>query len=692
VDDENCSNGGNGVNVTLEVLGLHRASDWLTPAHRSFRPPSWPPPRDWVVSEDREGNVLSCWGDSIWDLSPWAGTSMILDFGDGDVVRKAKPLDPANADLLRLLTTWRMWGIKACAAANSLKAAFLSIRRVIALCSEHNITASDLMRFPRVFEQLASIIPSSEFSKTILELHRLWDARDYIGFVLVDSEGIQRLAAASHSHEIEQTAYIPPRIWAYQVQRLKACLDDFLANRQAIEACFNFCVDAYAHNFGSLAAAMTGASRHRLPFWTPERKNKGAKSGCRYHGRFGLTAERFDIADLLERWIVVSKSGLEVRNFAAYLSLVQYAGLAYIANFTLQRVNEAASLRADCLMWEFDEKLGRVPIIVGETTKTDPDSDARWPTSPSVEAAVGAMATVATLRMRCAAADPAVCPAETDQRNPYLVAGSFEPWSGNVAKPYAVRIHADGYRAICRRYERLFDEEQLRITEDDLRIARMLTPNLSEEKGFAVGRVWPLAWHQLRRTGAVNMFASGLLSDSSLQFQMKHASRLMPLYYGRGHAKLHLNEEVEGVVIDAMYEATAHKLQAIAGDRFVSPLGDDRKQIILVNLVGDKDAKALAIAGRKGLAYFRETRIGACVHRGTCGYGGVESISRCTGGDGGDPCVDALYDRTKALGIEGDLAQIEKELAKTPVGTPRHKALLAEQKGLENCLNVIRCE
>lgn len=186
------------------------------------------------------------------------------------------------------------------------------------------------------------------------------------------------------------------------------------------------------------------------------------------------------------------------------------------------------------------------------------------------------------------------------------------------------------------------------------------------------------------------MFASGLLSDSSMQFQMKHASRLMPLYYGRGYSKLHLNEEAESVVITAMYEATAHKLHSAMSSRFVSPHGEERKQSIVVNLVGEKDAKALAAAARRGHTVFREIRLGACTKRGTCEYGGVESIARCAGGDGAAPCADALYDRTMAPGVAKELERLDRELERFPAASPRQKALLAERRGLENFLNVVR--
>lgn len=678
--------------VALEEFQLRIKSDWVSTSHHCYRPPSWPPPDDWVVSEDRNGKVFSRWRDSVWDMSPLAGRALKFNFGDGFDAGRSVPLDPANARLLRIMTGWRLWGPMGPRSIKTVKATFDRIRRIFEVCSRAGILASDLMRFPKVLGQVPATLPPNAYDLTIAELHRYWDARSDLGFVMVDPEGIKRLAAVTPDHVREQTAYIPPRIWTYQVQRLRECLSDFLAHRQQVEDCFNFCVDSYSHNYGSLYAAMTSPpSETKRPFFDPTYvRLTGTRNGMRYHGSFCGIAERFGIDDLLESWIDINDGEVWLRHLSAYLTLIQYVGIAYITNFTLQRINEATTLRADCLLWEDDSKLGRVPIICGETTKTDPDSDARWPTSPSIEVAIAAMTIVARLRIRCASAHPDIAPTLTDQDNPYLFDRAFEPWTGIKVVPYTTRLSPQRYAWLISNFSLLFDKEQLRITEDDLRIARMLTPNLSAKKGFVVGEIWPLAWHQLRRTGAVNMFASGLLSDSSMQFQMKHSSRLMPLYYGSGYAKLHLNEEVEGVVIAAMYEAMARSILSAMGDRFVSPYSSEAKDAIIVNLIGDKDAKELAKAAQRGEVFFRETRLGGCTKRGNCSYGGIESVARCAGGDGYKPCTDVLYDRAKAPAVEKELQQLDQELARVPQGSPRHQALLVERRGLENFLNVVR--
>lgn len=296
---------------------------------------------------------------------------------------------------------------------------------------------------------------------------------------------------------------------------------------------------------------------------------------------------------------------------SSYLTLVQIAGLTYVANFTLQRRSELASLRADCLQWE-ELPSGRVPIICGETTKTEFDADARWPTSPSVEVAIRAMTSIAKMRMAAAIAHPSILPNREDQSNPYLFDRSFEPWilGPSYRQRYSVRPHVGHLKAYMKRFPRLFDDREMEVREEDLRVAKMLSPNLCEDRGFAVGEHWPLGFHQLRRTGAVNMFASGTLSDSSVQFQMKHSSRMMTAYYGRGHASLRFNESVSDELVLAMYETMACHMREAVETRYVSPLGQDRKEVIVVKVIADRDLKCLVAAGQRGEISFRETRLG----------------------------------------------------------------------------------
>lgn len=229
----------------------------------------------------------------------------------------------------------------------------------------------------------------------------------------------------------------------------------------------------------------------------------------------------------------------------------------------------------------------------------------------------------------------------------------------------------------------------MKITRADLEVARRLTPNLPENK-YAVGKVWPLGWHQYRRTGTVNMFADGSISDSTLQQQLKHSSRLMSLYYGRNHGRIRLNKDVETAVVMAMYQAQAEMIKrAASGDRFISPDAPERKEALVVNVLSAKDLDDLIKMARNGKVAFREHRLGGCLKAGVCEYGGIESVARCAGGDGGKPCTDVLYDRLKEPQVRADLRRVSEEIKMLSAGQPRYDALVEERQAMENYLHAI---
>lgn len=683
------------MSVSLMEFGFQVRDVPVSAENPCYRPPHWPPPRDWVVSLDAKGNELSMWGGAEWDFSHWAGRPLVLDFAGGKHSRSAKPIGHENQEALRLLTTWLLWGARGAKAWNTLRTHFGYIRRIAVLCEEESISIRDLGRFPPVIKRIAELFPSKKIrNDVLLLLDKLFRGMESVGFAVLGQGGIKILAQAfldtACDDGSEQTAYIPPRIWTYQNQRLRSCLEDFLQHTKEVTACYNFCVDAYIYNYGSLENAMSPDKTYMgfSPFSSGETSNRG-----KYLGPFGLTAAEFGIAELIGRWVNLREGTvLDIRQFGSYLTLIQLVAIIYISNFTLQRKEEAGELRADCLLWEADPLVGKIAIIRGETTKTNPDSDARWPTSPSVEIAVKAATTVANLRMRCAKAMQGMHCEQSDIENPYLYHRPTDPWCGSPrgVQPYTVRPRVPRYSAVLSQYPKLMDVETLQITETDLKMGRMFTPNLDKGGKFVVGNPWPLAHHQLRRTGGINMFASGLLSDSSVQVIMKHLTFLQSSYYGNNFSNLRFSEDIEGIINAAKYEVMARQIEALMSERYVSPLGPQRKDEIIVNIVSDKDFKALVKAAERGEVSFRETRLGGCTKRGNCDYGGIESIARCAGGDGDKPCRDGIFDKAKRSAVQRAAERVRDRLLLSKAGSPRANALNNELQGMRNFLDVTK--
>lgn len=665
--------------MKLELLGLQIDSPLAHPGAANFRPPSWPPPPDWAPILDANGVAQCVYSDSTWPLVVWAGKPMQLTFGDGET--KGTKIDKRNADLLRQCVTWWLFGPRGCRAPGSLKDRHDTLKPLFVVCSREGIAATDLMRFSKVIDQVAKALPPSNFGSAITILHGLLDASDELGFCLLDKDGIARLASLASDHSAEQTPYIPPRIWAYQVTRLRECLTEYLAHKEQVVACFAFCCEAYATNFGSLKRAVNAKSGSaRAPF---QNKTKCKSKGCIYHGSFKATADRFGVTPLIERWVGAftgEKGEKQLAMFSQYLDLVAKAGLAYLLNFSLMRIEEGWNLRSECLLIEHDEKFGDIHLLCGETTKTDPDADAHWPVSESVTLAIDAMGHIAAQRMRCARERDGIGLTQADEMNPYLISRQYEPWSRGKSNSYRVRPATRRYDTIVQTYPLLFDARELKITKEDLRIARLITPTLNPNQ-FKVGSQWVLGWHQLRRTGAVNMLSSGLVDEASLQFILKHTSRVMTLYYGRNHSRLNLSAETRTMFLKTMYQEFGRELRNLQQPQFVSPLGPARKTDIVV-FIKETEAVALDKAARQGKVGARRIRAGFCVKIRSCPYGGHEAIAHCLGGDDGKGCPDLLVDVTKEPDILAYEAMVDEQLAIVHPDSLRHNRLQAEKRAI----------
>lgn len=678
--------------VDLAHFGLAIDTPLAVPGAVNYRPPDWPPPPDWPVMVNAAGEVISRWCDSVWRLDPWAKKAMSLNFGDGRVTN-TEPIDPANANLLRLIAGLWIWGHNGVRNCNTLQQRFSCLRRLFVLCSLEGILASDLVRFPAVAARIPGVLAPSQADVALTWLHNLYDRRATLGFTLLDRGGLTKLEAALPDHEDRQHAYIPPRIWTYQVMRLRACLDDFLEHRKQFEACYRFCLEAYATNYGSLTAAIATTTRKfsgRSPFVT-QTTSTGGKTGAKFHGPFEQTAASFGIDRLLRRWTGQEDSNapLSVDVLATYMSLVSRVGLSYVLNFSLMRISEGSNLRADCLYVEHDPRFGDICVLRGTTTKTMDDSNALWPTSPSVKVAIEAMTSVARLRTICVEALPGALTTPEEMSNPYLLDRLYAPWiKVNHKVGFDVRPRIPSYlNGLVTPYPKLFDPNELRITEQDLQIARLITPTLDAEE-YAVGKTWPLSWHQLRRTGSVNMQASGLVSDASLQYQLKHVTRACSLYYGQGYSRLRLNDEARTLYVRTMYEVLGKEFAQLLTDRFVSPHGENRKAEI-VRLVTQEEAKKLTELARTGRLAIRDILLGLCTNKKPCQYGGVDSVAHCGGGDKAKPCAGVLYDREKAPQVRKLEAVLDKRLANAPEGSPLRESMEAQKRSVRNYFDVV---
>ena len=645
---------------TTELGGPNHANSVSSNAFLA-KPKSFPPPPDFPVSVCKDGRVVSRYRDFKWNMSDWAGIPTVLNFGDGPQRKDRPKISAGNAEILRQLAAWFLFGARAVRTAGTLKAKFKLVRPVFIECSVHGILASDLYRYPSVIEKIGSGVAPSRFDELVSLFHTLYEQRERLGFFILDPAGIARLVACAPTHTTRQTPYIPPRIWAYAIKRCKEFLDDYIQHMTSVEDCFRYCIEQYEVFDESLGhSSVRDRARERRP---PSHEILG--------GQFADICSYFEIDELLKKWTAHDVSRAynkedSIQKLSVYLSMVGYVGLLYVSAFTLMRVSEAWKLRCDCFKEHSDTDFGDVYLIEGDTTKTLKEENALWVASKSTTTAITAMTSAARLRMQAASVNPDAPVTEEYLENPYLIPRSYDPWTcrRSVKTELTTRQSHDSLASVMRKYPRLFDEKLLTIRKDDLDVARRINPTLDNKK-FAIGTIWALSWHQFRRTGAVNMFASGIVSEHSLQYQLKHSTLLMTHFYGQGFSELALNEKTRAEILRTMYEMAAKDAIELFDDEFVSPHGEDRKSSALAP-IQDKELKDLRKLAKKGSIPWRETPFGGCTKAGPCEYGGFDHMIHCGGGDNNPPCAHGLFDRRK----QPEVIELSKRLSSQLIDTP----------------------
>jgi hypothetical protein len=658
----------------------------IGPESLCYALPAFPPPGDFPMMVDLQGEPVCRYGDHKWQIG---ATPFNFGTDPGNLGPCGLSLTEANGELLKRCVAWFMYGDRRGISVGTLLSYHRAMKIVFAFCSgvAQPIVASDLSRFFDTMEgALAHAIRPSTSARTMKLLYELWLAREPLGFTILDPKQITRLTQLIPGHETRQTQFLPPRIWVYQAGRLKAFLEDFLAHKMQLEGALRELLDAYRSNFGSLAKVREGHG-NRTPFY-----NGKQVRGCTYLGSFRSFADRHRIHDVIARWLFrrgtawddLSPSQASIRLLPQYLNAIGLVGTAYLQCFSGMRRGEALSLRCSCLSVEHDPLLGDIHILSAETTKTTQDDDARWLTAPTAALAVEAMSIVARWRTGIAVELEDVPLTPEDRANPYLIQRGYEPWAAGKAaegrhRPTALRPLGYEIYKWTERVPGLFEEDVLRITEDDSAYVMRFSANADMEK-YGGGCVWKITGHQYRRTAAVMMGASQVSLESQ-QYQFKHLTRNQSAYYRRGFQSLRLNRTFSYELVETRYELVSVELGLLHGPEYVSPISPARKDEIL-NFHDVDSGDVLQRAIKKGQLAVKQTLFGVCTRRDSCPYGGHDNFAHCP------DCSDALLNKRKRSGAEKLGKTIAVRLVDAPLGTPLRTQLERSTKAIERFMDV----
>lgn len=652
----------------VENLQFKAKIAFVSETSACFKSVNYPPKSDFAMSIDHDGNVISRYGDDIWDLSSF-GAKFKLQFGEFDETNKA---------LFKQLMFYVIYSHLFPGSYNSLMCAYVPFQNIFRVCTKYKLDASDVRRFPKVVEEAAQSLAKaspSKFSQSIYWFHAVLKNQEHIGFLLFNEKNIVAYKQFDPAYELGQTPYIPNRIWTMLIQHLDSVLDDFETHQNKLEALYHFLAKT------TLLNEKRGIQKiYSSPF------NSGrAKDKIFYSGSFNDYLLDNDLQGLFEKY---SKKVLSfgcykrariytTSQFGSLLNNVSLTCYLYVLFYSIMRKEEALSLRTDCLKTEVDERLGKFYLLVGETTKTDPDSDARWVVPKRVERAVEIAKTMADWKLQYAQPPKGV---------PYL----FEDlgvWK--VANRTSKKRSFTTFdNIIGDKASQFFNLPQYTITQADYDEALALTPSLIRQEWFKVGTVWRFGWHQFRRTLAVH-FAINKVSVSSTQLQMKHGTREQQFHYQNNAGRLRLNRISEQEVANEYYAEMSRNITSVVNGERVLPHAKSPVKEEVVRIVTDGDRKKLLRAQKNGAVGARKNIIGWCMKQGECEFGGFTTIAPCTGGDSGNPCSDVVIDGAKEEEFKGDMVYYENKMSEAPEDSPLHKALKAEVNGYKNVITII---
>jgi hypothetical protein len=192
-------------------------------------------------------------------------------------------------------------------------------------------------------------------------------------------------------------------------------------------------------------------------------------------------------------------------------------------------------------------------------------------------------------------------------------------------------------------------------------------------EGIEVGKVWPLTFHQYRRSLSVYAHRSGMVSLPALKGQLQHITDEMRAYYGDGFCRAvnlvfdkdHFSHEWSAAKSESSFLAYSMAL-LFSDEDLIGGRGSARMQ----QSVSSRSRKETLDLFRDGKLAYRETVLGGCTSLGSCDHTPLEPIPwECLEKD----CVNAVvFGKRLSLVIKTQEAVVAS-LAEVEQGSVEHR-------------------
>ena len=334
-----------------------------------------------------------------------------------------------------------------------------------------------------------------------------------------------------------------------------------------------------------------------------------------------------------------------------------------IAAFTGMRKGELLSIPLSGLK-AISTKNGDFPVVWSTTTKLEKNGAphfTKWVTSSVVEIAFKVASIIAYGALSWS--DDRDAKDIKEQEVPLFL--SVE--NGKKGKPHPrFRYTATSFSGCS--LQRLYNAK-LNISSQDVAEISWFLYGENMPELVKPGGVWPLTFHQFRRSMAVYAAASGKVSYPALKAQLKHISLVMTVYYSDSNSRAVniLGDELE---VKALREEWSDAKARVEADDLFNLIesetllaGSAGKRLRAQQARGDLpnflDSRKLTNqAVKNGKIRYRQTLVGGCMSIRPCNKGAGVLASACISCENAVflPGSKAALEETKAF-YQGELAE-----------------------------------
>lgn len=567
----------------------------------------FPPSNSHVISKDKDGNVVSYYGDSKWDFSGYDlyNKSRILSFMHWTNNINSEQISSIINEMKHLVFIY-IWFRK----GNKFKVKCISdLGHILNIfgryCLKTSLTLQELLISERHLSIcLFSLKPSTMYATRRFLLAFKKVDKKHNPFRIYDLTLLPSLTKVinKYRNNLKQVSPIPPRIYLNYINVINSKINTLHSN---IEKLLSFIISA--KKFSDAVKMMTSNQRYI---------KQDPKS------EFEKIIHTHDAESIFEDF----GASKRIHGTVYLLNSIFFTCRLAIQMYTGMRVGEASALSSDCAE-TYIKNDNTYYIIKGKTSKLA-DRETQWITNEIGFKAVAVASIISKL-----IANSTNDAEKLGNTIPLFIRVSYL----GIHLPTPKRGSRTFLIAELNSFDELRKTDWLRmnILEEDINELKRIDPFRAweSESDLRIGNVWPLQTHQFRRTLALYCARSGMVSLTSLKRQLQHLSIQMTLYYSKGssfaknlisYERNHfLNEFQEA----QNYSQALDYINLIIGPK--SKLYGVQGKIInnIANI--NYDRKKTIKQFKLGQLAYTETCLGGCTSVDPCNQRAVRSLTGC---------------------------------------------------------------